>query len=40
MMPEDARGYDLDPAEEYPWDADISWPLDDELGGDEGDDDE
>jgi hypothetical protein len=37
MMPEDARDTGYDPAEEYPWDAELTYPLDPDEGDDEDD---
>ena len=38
MMPEEERSGLYDPDEEYPWDADLPYGEDEEIGG--GDDDE
>lgn len=39
-MPEEERSGLYDRDEEYAWDCDLQWPLDEELGGDDEDGDE
>lgn len=38
-MPEESRGLNYDPDEEFAWDCDNGWPLDIEYGDECGEDD-
>lgn len=39
LMPEDERDTDFDPTEDYPWDCDLTYPLDLEQDDDDEDED-